>query len=320
MNVSDLAREGFAFGYTRTANGAAMSNRTKATCLVITEGADRLVEVPRAPEFILEAGRAEGHRDRRETDHFALYDYHSANLAKALSPILARLDTTEIARQAIEHASAAAQSGSTPVERRRTVASLALAAITASVHADDRTTLDELNADGWAHATAQGQAEAEATPPKGGPPDTAIVGGLALTALARITRDSRATTASALWTGEQLHTISMGVALAAGDGKAVADATRKVSMALVDTGRATATYAMQLHQAVNLEYVDQIITQTPDAQFNFVNGGPDPCDACIAAAIGGPYDTVDLPDCPLHANCFCGIEQTTASVMAGAIA
>ena len=83
MNPTDLARAGFAVAWTSTAGDAPMSRRTQATCLVLQDA----VGLP-ADDLILEAGRTEGHRDRREADHATLYDYHSANLAKALKPIL----------------------------------------------------------------------------------------------------------------------------------------------------------------------------------------------------------------------------------------
>lgn len=283
-----------------------------ATCLAIQETADQLIEHPGASDLILEAGRTEGHRDNREAQHMALYSFHSANLSKALTPVLARLDTAEIARQTVEHAGAQAQAGADPVSRRRAVVTLVLGALTAQVHADDRTTLDELNADGWAHATAQGRAEAQATPAKGGPPDTALVHGLALTALAALTRNGT-TDAASIWTDEQLRTIAMGAALASGDGAAVGEATRKVTAALVDTDRATMTYANQLHQAVNAAYVQQIAAQAPEALFNWVTAA-DPCDDCTDAQLSGPYAWADLPSCPLHPRCQCNCEQdTTAS-------
>lgn len=304
MTFADLVREGFAFAYTETSNGAPMSMRTQATCLAIQEAE----AFP--PDLILEAARTEGHRDAREAQHIALYDYHSANMAKAVAPILGRLDHAEIARQAVDHAQQQAQAGSDPVMRRRAVVSLVLGALTAHVHADDRKTLDDLNADGWAHATAQGQAEAQATPAKGGPPDTKLVTGLAITALAQITRGGGALTAST-WTDEQLRSIAMGVALAAGDGSALGEATRKVTAALTDTGRATMTYANQLHQAVNAAYVQQINAATPDALFDWAVAA-DPCDDCTDNQLNSPYAWADIPMCPAHPNCQCNVEQSTS--------
>ena len=195
------------------------------------------------------------------------------------------------------------------MQRRRAVVGTVVAAIAAHVHAEDRKTLDDLNADGWAHATAQGQAEAEATPAKGGPPNMAIVGGLAITALVVLTRGGAGDIAST-WTDDQLRSIAMGAALAAGDGAALGEMTRKVTLALVDTGRATSTYATQLHQTVNAAYVQSIVAQSPEAKFDWVCEGPDPCDDCEANEDDSPYDPDDLPDCPEHPNCFCVLEQS----------
>lgn len=309
MTVAELTLSGFVAAYVPAAHGAPMTMRTKATCLVLVESVSELMRFPGGADFVLEAGRTEGHRDHREAQHTALYEYHSANLAKALQPILGRLDTAEIARQSVEHANAATQAGMNPVMRRQAVTSLVLAAIAAQVHADDRQTLDGLNQDGWAHATAQGQAEAEATPAKGGPPDTALVHGLALTALATLTRGgSPGAQVASTWTDQQLHAIAMGVALASGDGAAVGEATRKATAALADTGRATKTYAMQLHQSVNATYVQSIMTQAPDAQCDWVTAD-DPCDDCEDNADESPYDAGDVPDCPAHPNCLCNVEQ-----------
>ncbi len=279
----------------------------------------RAIQETDAPVWLItEAGRREGHRATREKAHATLYDFHAGALAKALSPILARVDTDDLARALLEKARAHTEAGDDPVTRRRALKGVAAATIAAQVHAADRADLDALNAAGWAHASAHGQAEAKATPAKGGPPNMAKVGAAAAVALRAIPA-STAQDASADWLDQQISTVAMGAALAAGDGSALGDATRQVSSALLDTGRATRAYTDALHRTVNQTFVQSVLAERPEAQFDFVNGGPDPCDECIEAALESPYDADEIPDCPMHSGCYCNVEQTTASVMAGAL-
>lgn len=302
--------EAFVEGYAET-GVAPMPLRAGATLAALLEVA--LPEV-----LITEAGRKEGRRAAREKAHADLYDFHSAELAAGIGVVLSRLDSEQVARDLVDKAAAHTAAGDTPVMRRRAVRGAALAAIASHLQAKDRGDLDTLNAAGWAHASAHGTAEAQATPAKGGPPDMTKVAAATAVALKAIP-DSEAQAASAGWLDTQLSTVAMGAALAAGDGAALGDATRQVTQALLDTGRATSAYTDALHQTVNDTYVDTIRAAVPEALFDFVNGGPDPCDDCIEAALESPYEPADLPDCPAHPNCYCNIEQTTASVMAGAV-
>lgn len=306
----DLVTGLFATGYAE--NGSVpVPLRAKATMRVLHESTAPAV-------WIFEAGRKEGSRAAREKAHDGLYAFHVAELAAGLNAILQRLDAGEVAARLLDEARAHAGAQTDPVARRRALKGTALTAITAQVHGTDRSDLDALNAAGWAHATAHGQAEAQATPAKGGPPDMSKVAAGAAIALKAIP-DSTAADASAAWLDTQLSTIAMGAALAAGDGSALGDATRQVTKALLDSGRATRAYTDQLHQAVNAAFVQSIQAQTPESQFDFVNGGPDPCDDCIEDALESPYDADDLPDCPEHPGCLCNIEQA-APVMAAASA
>lgn len=252
---------------------------------------------------------------KREKAHRDLYSFHSEALAAALVLILKRVDTDKLAQDMVDHAQAQASAGATPVVRRRAVAGLALGTITAQIHPEDRQLLDSVNGAGWAHATAYGQGEAQATPSTGGPPTRAKVAGGAIAALKFIsTRDAES--ASVGWTDLQLQTIAMGAALAAGDGSALGEATRAVKASLVDTGRATKVYADQLHQVVTNAYVVHTQASTPGAKYDWVTA-EDPCPECEDLEMEGPYDSTDLPDCPDHPHCECNLEVESTSALVG---
>jgi hypothetical protein len=311
VNAAEWAHAGFALGYAEHGTFP-VAKRTRASCLAIQETALQF-DSPQVAPLIIEAGRAEGKRSARETEHRKLYDFHSAALAGALGVILKRLDVDAVATQVSDHAAALHAAGSDPVARRRSVAGLVLAAIRAQLHAEDRQTLDGINQDGWAHATAYGQAEAQATSAKGGPPVPKLVAGLAATALVQISK-GEAESAAASWTTLQLQTIAMGAALAAGDGSALGDAARAVKASLIDTGRATAAYADQLHGAVVQSFIAGIQAKDAEARFDWVTDA-DPCPDCEDYEIEGPYAAEDLPDFPAHPSCRCDIEQEAASLV-----
>lgn len=309
-SVANWAHAGFALGYAEHGHFP-LSRRTQATCLAIQESATEF-DSPKLAHLIVEAGRTEGKRSARETAHRKLYAYHGAELAAALDTILARLDLDPIVHDIMEHARQQSDAGSDPVTRRRAVQGIALAAITDQVHADDRKTLNDLNADGWAHATAYGSAEAVATPPKGGSPDPAKIAAAASLIVSQIDLGTAASAAVG-WTQLELQTIAMAAALAAGDGSALGDATRNVTKALVDSGRATKAYANQLHQTVTQVYVGRTQIATPGVMYDWVTAD-DPCDNCEAAELAGPYSADSLPDGPpLHPNCVCDLEVTADS-------
>ena len=305
--MTDLARQAFALGYAEE-GVFPVPERAKAAALAVQESS---IDDPRTARLIMEAGRTEAKRSKREKAHKRLYDFHSTDLAAALLPILKRLDIEQLSKDLALVAAYQADAGSDPVPRRRAVAGAALAAIAAQVHADDRRNLDTLNAAGWAHATAYGQAEAQATPEKGGPPDSAKVAAAAAVALKAIS-SSDAEAASQGWADLQLQSIAMGAALAAGDGASLGDAARKISAALVDTGRATQGYADLLHATVNQAFIAQM-SQQPGALFNWETD-VDPCDDCIDYSLESPYEANDLPACPAHPNCRCNVELASTSV------
>lgn len=285
---------------------------------------------PAVGRLIIEAGRAEGKRAKRERAHKRLYDFHAAELAAALLLMLQRMDADEVARQVVENAATQTRAGASAVVRHRAVASQALTAITAHVHGDDRQELAALNAQGWAHATAYGIGEAQASsgpstdagavataaapPIKGGPPDPALVAAAAATALKAIPT-AEAATASATWTDLELQTVAMGAALAAGDGSAVDEAVRKVKARLVDTGRATKVYADQLHGAVNRAFVGHLQRLYTTVQINWVVNSGNPCPTCTANQAASPYPATQLPTYPpLHPGCLCNLELASAQL------
>lgn len=312
--MKDWALLAFAYGY-GDVGPLPMPRRAQASARAIAESE---LTIPELGPLILEAGRTEAHRARREKAHDALYALHAAALGKAWSTVLARIDVDATTKAVIELADQHAKSGSTVQVRRASVAAYVKTVIDGHTHPTDAAEIAGLSAAGWAHATAHGRAEAQSTSEKGGPPDAKLVAAATAAAL-KLIPERLAAAATEEWGDLQAHTLAMGVAMAAGDGAALGEATRKVASALSDTGRATKTYTDALHRAVNDAYVQSVQAQAPEAKFDFVNGGPDPCDDCIEDALDSPYDADDLPECPEHSGCYCNIEQTDASVMAGAI-
>lgn len=309
------AHAGFALGYAEYGTFP-VGRRASAACIALQEASEELDGEPPIA-WIVEAGRTAGKQSSREKAHRKLYDFHSGELASVLTAILGRLDLDAVANAAVATAKEQADAGADPVDRRKSVQAIALASIAQHVSADDRQRLDAANAAGWAHATAYGTAEAQATPAKGGPPDPKKVVALAAVAYKALNAETAAE-ASATWTALELQTVAMGAAMAAGDGKALGEATRAVKDALVSTDRATLTYANQLHQAVTQAYVAQTIAANPEAEFDWVTAD-DPCDECEDAEMEGPYSADDLPDGPpLHPNCMCDLELASTSVLANA--
>lgn len=312
--MKDWALLAFAYGYGEI-GPLPPPARARATAQAIAES--ELTTIEFGP-LIMEAGKVEAHRARREKAHDVLYTFHAAALGKAWSKVLGRIDADATTAKVLELADQHAKSGSTVQVRRASIAAYVKTVIDGHTQPTDAAEIAGLNAAGWAHATAQGRAEAQSTPEGGGPPNAKLVAAAAAGVL-KVIPEQLAVAATQEWAEMQAHTLAMGVAMAAGDGSALGEATRKVTTALLDTGRATRAYTDALHQAVNTAYVQYIQAQLPEARFDFVNGGPDPCDDCIEAALESPYEADDLPECPLHANCYCNIEQTSASVMAGAV-
>lgn len=304
-SVTELTRVGFAAGYAEDGT-LPFTGRTRAVATAIQEAAIGASDFGSVAGLILEAGRTEGKRAKREKRHSRLYQLHAAELAKAIGAILGRLAVADLAAQLVQLAAAQATAGQTPVLRRRAVAGAALTAIMAQVHSDDRLTLDGINSDGWRHATAYGTGEAESTPPGGGPPLPAKVAAAASVALALTTR-SEADSASAAFLDQQLQAVAMGAALAAGDGTDLGEATRKLTASLVDTGAATRTYTDQLHSAVMQAYVNRTSQDRPGALYRWVTAA-NPCDECIDDELDSPYPVDQLPECPAHMYCQCNIE------------
>lgn len=311
MTAATWAHAAFALGYAED-GVLPPTKRAQAACVAAQEMALESDDPTLGP-FIVEAGRSEGKRSARESAHRKLYAFHSAALAAVIARILARLDTDAIAEKSLEVARQQSDAGYDPVTRRKAVQAVSLGAIANAVSDQDRTELDALNATGWSHATAYGRAEAVATPPSGGPPDPKKIAAASALALTLI-NPAEAAEAISTWTPMELQTIAMGAALAAGDGKALATATRAVKTALVDTGRATQTYADQLHGAVTDAYIAQTQAQTPGVLFNWETDA-DPCEDCEDYELENPYEAGDLPEYPAHPNCQCDIEAVSAALV-----
>ncbi len=310
------AHAGFALGYAE--DGVfPIPLRAEASCLAAQESTDEQAH-PAVVTVVTEAGRKEGRRAARAKGHVALYGYHASVIDALLAPVLKRIDSAALIPDLLATAAHQAGAGTAATERHRVVAAAALVAIRAAMTSDERHQLDKANADGWAHAHAQGSAEAQATPDKGGPPDPKKVAALATTALASVPT-TVADQVGRTWTSDELASAAMGIALAAGDGAATAEASRKIAQALVDTGRATRTYANGLHQVVMTTYLDQITAANPGRTVNFVTAG-NPCPTCLEIEGENPWDPLSVPVPPVHFNCQCHLELATqpALVMADA--
>lgn len=311
------AHAAFSIGYAE--EGVFPAPEQAATACVAVQEAP--LTHPAVLPLIVEVGRFHGRRARRERAHKKLYDYHSAEMAGVLAVILKRLDTKTLTASLLAKAADQTAAGQNAIARRAAVAGVAYVAIANQVQSDERQTLQTLNSAGWAHATAYGTAEADATPKTGGPPQMAKVAGLAAAGLALV-QPTSADAATAGWTELELRTVAMGAALAAGDGAALGDAARSVTEALTSTGRATRAYADGLHQAVNRAFVARTQALYPDALYNWVINSGNPCVQCTELATEGPYAAAALPTTPpIHPGCQCNYELTnvgTPLVMAGA--
>lgn len=301
------AHAGFALGYAE--HGVfPVSPAANASCVALQETSQRFDAQP-VIGWIVEAGRTEGKRSAREKAHRKLYGFHAAELSGLLAPILGRLDLDAVSAALVAKAKEQADAQYAPVDRRKAVQAIALASIAQHVTTDDQQNLNAANAAGWAHATAYGTAEAQSTPPAGGPPDPSKVAAAAAMALSQIEAGTAAD-ATATWTATELQTIAMGAALAAGDGADLNRAIRAVKASLVDTGRATQVYADELHGAVVQAFVSNAVILRPDVLFDWLTDA-DPCEDCEGYAIEGPYLEVDLPDFPPHPNCRCAVEVSS---------
>lgn len=307
MQSATWAHAGFALGYAKE-GVFPVPEPVKSACLVVQETP---FDHPAVLPLIVEVGKLHGQRAKRERGHQKLYDYHSAELAALLAVILKRLDVEALTAAVLKTAADQHAAGQDPVPRRQAVSGVAYKAISAGVQSDDRANLQALNSAGWAHATAYGKAESQATPQSGGPPKMAKVAGLATAGL-KLIQPSVADAATNTWTEMELRTIAMGAALAAGDGAALGDAARAVSQALIDTTRATQAYADGLHQAVNQAFLTQSQATYPAATYNWVVNSGNPCPICTGDAAGSPYSAVDLPGAPpVHPRCQCNLELTS---------
>lgn len=308
MTAPLRARAAFAAGYGELGTFPIPAHAV-ATCRAIE--ASPFVG-PEVEHLILEAGRAAGARAAREKSHDDLYDYHRAELGALLAPVLGRIERDHVAHELVTQAQVQTQAGATAVERHQALMPVALGAIRAAVHPEDRTKLDTLNAAGWSHATAYGQAEASATPKDGGPPEAAKVGALALGALTAMGATT-GTAETATWTDAELETIAMGAAMAAGDGKAFDDSVRQVVEKLYSATRAQNVYVAQLHQALNQAFVTHAVQTFATPQFAWIVNSGNPCPTCTALAAEGPYAAGALPTTPpLHPNCLCVLEVVSA--------
>jgi hypothetical protein len=271
---------------------------------------------PQLGPLVIEAGRKEGKRAKREKAMRGLYDTLAAPLATALTAGLKRVDTTALSKSLVRAASQQHALQQSTALARKAVAGQAYNAIRPAVD-PHRAAIDQANADGWAHASAYGMAEAQATPEQGGAPVAAKVAGLTAAALLTLPPNvAEASTGG--WTDLELQTVAMGAALAAGDGADVDTAVRAVKASLVDTDRATRAYADLLHQAVTSAFISTTLSQTPGSWFAWVTAA-DPCPECEDAEIEGPYSSTALPDGPpLHFNCRCYLEAVPAQELVDA--
>lgn len=311
MSIADLAHTGFALGY--AVDGTfPVPPRARAVCLAIQETAAH-VDHPGIGGLILEAGKTEGRRAAREKSHTALYAFHGEAIAEILAGVLAKVDSAALAAKLVDLAAVQVAAGLNPVQRRQVVATAATAEITNHLTDDERQAMNEANADGFAHAQAHGIGEAQATPERGGPPDPKEVATLAAAAL--ITGPNPAAVAVAeQWTVQQIDVTAMGAALAAGDGAGLSEATKRVTSALMDTGRATRAYADNLHRTVMQAYVDQIRERYPTRMVNFVTSGGNVCPLCLELEGENPYDPSSVPIPPQHWGCQCHNEMASESV------
>lgn len=311
-----FARGAFARGYAET-GAFPVAPMAHAACRAIEESP---LSGPRLTRRIYEAGRAEGRRASREHAHTVLYDFHSSKLRELLAPVLAALAVTELTAQVVAHAQALTAAGLTVVHRRRQIAALILLALKAHMTAEQRGALVALNAAGWAHATAQGRAEAQTSPvgtKRGGPPDGAKVAAAAVAALALVS-DDEAQAAGIAWTEEQLNAYALWAAVEAGDGAAVNDAAKKVTAALVSSTAASKSYADALHKTLNQAFVAHVQNVAPTTLYRWVVNSGNPCPTCETLSAEGPWTASQLPTSPpLHPNCQCNLEVagTAALVM-----
>lgn len=306
------ARSAFAVGYAEDGEFP-VTPRAAAACIAAQESANEL-DHPAIGPLIVEAGRKEGKRSRRESAYVRLYKRHAKLLIPIIDRILGRLDLDDLAPKVVQAASHQTAGLASVTARRAAVAGVVYGAITAKTHAQDRTDLAAVNASGWASSTAYGVGEAQATPPKGGPPDPAKVAAATAAALKLIPSEA-AQQATQAWTDLELRTIAMNAAIAARDGAAVDGAVRAVKAALIDSGRAEAAYADLLHQAVTNAFIAQTQAQTPGVLYDWITQA-DPCPICEGYAVDGPYLAQDVPDLPAHPNCRCSLEVESTSAAA----
>jgi hypothetical protein len=117
-------------------------------------------------------------------------------------------------------------------------------------------------------------------------------------------------------TDQQIDALAYAIAVQTGDGTAVDISTKEAKIALMDTDPAIRSFGDQLHGTLTTAYIADTSSRYPDTLYNWVTGGPNPCDDCTAAAIGGPYASTELPDYPLHPNDLCDVEVASPEEVA----
>jgi hypothetical protein len=259
---------------------------------------------------IYEAGKQEGRRAKREVAHAHLYRIHANEVGAVWRRVLKRVPKRQsyVDSEILAHARASAAAGDDSPQRRRVVATFVAALIRQALKDDDRAQLDQLNADGWAHASAYGSAEASSTPRNGSMPLPDHVDGLANKLVPEFS--PHAAQQSHGWTNAQLAAIAAGAAVLAGNGLEK-DQQSKVVGALSDGDYAERDYVDSLHSTVVMSYMGMMSGLYPEALYNLVTT-TNACDVCLGLEQQNPYSAIEVPEVPVHPNCQCNLELAQA--------
>lgn len=262
--------------------------------------------------LVTEAGRHAGRASALERQRLGIETHHREVLSAVLALLLAKVDISAVVAAAVALAATEAALGANPVQRRRAVANAVRSDLDKARDSDIRSAWQSANEAGYIAATAQGYAEADSSDGKA-PPRASQVDKVRDAAILAVPAMAALSTA-AVWADEQISTLAMGVALAAGDGKALSDATKAATEALSNGDRALKTFGHQLHRQMISALVDSTVAMHPAAQANFqTEGDSRVCPTCYEIAGLNPYRLDSVPRPPVHFTCRCWLYILSAA-------
>lgn len=235
-------------------------------------------------DAVTRAGRIEGRRAGLERRRQRLYAAHRASVLTHAATLAAAVNIADLQQ-------------ATGTDDHKAAKAAALAVLYQTLlHTDGLTfSWHHANATAYTDATAEGQAQAAATPTTGGPALPSAVHPVTPLVAATAWQHGR------VWTDQQLDGLAGDLARAKGDGLVI----RQV---LHDAAGVSFYLEDQMHAAAVAGF--SVMVDARDATLAFVTMGDGRvCAVCDSYAAGSPYAPGDFPQPPVHGACRCWPEQ-----------